>query len=370
MKRKTKLIALCAALAVSLTLIIAFAIVGGASEATPTLKVGAASLSYKSSIAQIFHVAVTNADDVDLLIWTAPQSEYKIGTEDYKVTEYNGLDLKGRRQFYFDEYSARMMPEWVYVCAYTNVGGVDYYSPAVKYSILQYAYNQTVSATSTPETKALVAALREYGGAAQVALGHNTDRLANADWLQIKVEGGLLEDGFAKGLYLEGDVITLTAAATDADGKAFSHWENSAGALVSTDLVYETEVGSTEETYTAVYVEIIDGLFNQSGKSLASWETLVNHYDFDITSGTSFVKILDFYPELSDGTKLIIGKDVKSIGNNAFLDCASLYSVEIPESVTSIGEKAFYGCSGLTSVTITLAPSPLAREAAPLPHQP
>ncbi len=37
---------------------------------------------------------------------------------------------------------------------------------------------------------------------------------------------------------------------------------------------------------------------------------------------------------------------------NAFYDCASLTSIEIPSSVTKIGEYAFYGCTGLTSMEI------------------
>ena len=43
---------------------------------------------------------------------------------------------------------------------------------------------------------------------------------------------------------------------------------------------------------------------------------------------------------------------VTSIGNQAFRDCSSLTSVEIPSSVTSIKNETFAGCTGLTSITI------------------
>ncbi len=46
------------------------------------------------------------------------------------------------------------------------------------------------------------------------------------------------------------------------------------------------------------------------------------------------------------------GKPVISIGESAFMGCASLTSVMIPDSVTSIGDSAFMGCASLTSIII------------------
>ncbi len=50
--------------------------------------------------------------------------------------------------------------------------------------------------------------------------------------------------------------------------------------------------------------------------------------------------------------KVVIKDGVTSIGADAFYNCSSLTSVNIPNSVTNIGESAFNGCSDLTSVTI------------------
>ena len=51
-------------------------------------------------------------------------------------------------------------------------------------------------------------------------------------------------------------------------------------------------------------------------------------------------------------TSVMIGEGVQTIGNYAFSGCSRLPSITIPGSVTSIGYDAFKGCSGLTSVTI------------------
>ena len=47
-----------------------------------------------------------------------------------------------------------------------------------------------------------------------------------------------------------------------------------------------------------------------------------------------------------------IGKNVTSIGGNAFDSCSSLASITIPAGVTSIGSSAFDGCNSLASITI------------------
>ena len=48
-----------------------------------------------------------------------------------------------------------------------------------------------------------------------------------------------------------------------------------------------------------------------------------------------------------------------NIGNDSFLDCYKLTSINIPNSVTKIGDNAFSGCSGLTSITIPSSVSSL-----------
>ncbi len=51
-------------------------------------------------------------------------------------------------------------------------------------------------------------------------------------------------------------------------------------------------------------------------------------------------------------TSIEIPNSVTTIGNSAFSVCTSLTSIEIPNSVTTIGNEAFYWCTSLTSIEI------------------
>jgi len=69
-----------------------------------------------------------------------------------------------------------------------------------------------------------------------------------------------------------------------------------------------------------------------------------------IQDGVTSIGNLAFYA--TNIADISIGKDVTSIGDDAFLMCRSLASISIPEGVTEIGNEAFYDCTRLTSVTL------------------
>jgi hypothetical protein len=58
------------------------------------------------------------------------------------------------------------------------------------------------------------------------------------------------------------------------------------------------------------------------------------------------------FVECASLTSIIIPDGVTSIGDGSFYKCTSLKSIAIPDSVTSIGRDAFWRCPGLTSITI------------------
>ncbi len=71
-----------------------------------------------------------------------------------------------------------------------------------------------------------------------------------------------------------------------------------------------------------------------------------------ILSGWSSATNFDHYAGNIKIPSSVNGYKVTRIGNQAFLCCRSLTSVEIPNTVTYIGSDAFGRCSGLVSITL------------------
>ena len=226
---------------------------------TPTISIASCNLSFRDSIA-IKYAVKSNRADVKLLIWTAPMADYTLGTESKVIEKAYIEKINGTEYYVFDytDLAAKQMTDVVYARACVEDENGVYYSNVAKYSILQYAYNKlgkTGTATSNDDLKAMLGAMLEYGAAAQKYFGYNLDRLATMDFYQVKLSGGLLDDGCKSGLYLPGDQVTLTAPATQADGKIFWHWVDASGNIVSTNATFALTVGSQNNTYTPVYTE-------------------------------------------------------------------------------------------------------------------
>ena len=273
MKRKVLLTLLSLVIAVSAFCgIHAFASdvsVTGTEEApneSPELSFYGAALVLNNTIDIRYMVNAKNvADpyDLELLIWTDARDEYVKGTENYRLA-YSGKTMTYKGVVYpsfdFDGVGAKRLADSYYavVCLETEDGII--YSAPCKYSVLQYAYNKlgkTGTATTDENLKALIKEMLEYGAASQRYLDYKTERLADDDFYQVKVSGGLLPDGFSSGLYLEGDKVTLTASDINASGEAFLYWTNPEGELLSNEGVLEITVGAENKTYTAVYGECL-----------------------------------------------------------------------------------------------------------------
>lgn len=138
----------------------------------------------------------------------------------------------------------------------------------------------------------------------------------------------------------------------------------------------DTEIDPNKSYGFGIASTYQDGLFDSTGKQLASWDELVNDYglsiddynEMDYGEDNRLYNILNNNTELNNGNKLIISETVTKIGNNAlrFLPLNEIYipnsvksigdwafsgtditEIIIPDSVTSLGEDAFCSCNNL-----------------------
>ncbi len=241
--------------AVAIVLAAVLTMTVGAEQPTPELSIDKFNLSLKDSIYLKYAVTAKNASDVKLLIWTAPQDEYVLGTQNETLTSTGTAG--GMLVFDYTKLTARKMTDVVYARAYAEVDGEAYYSDVRSYSILEYIYTKLGyigdSATTDAKLITLLEKMLEYGAAAQDYQGYNLNRLATDTYYQITVNGGVLADGTTSGLYKEGDKVTLVAPATK-DSNPFSHWEKD-GLCVSSDREYTLTVGKESAEYKAEYGE-------------------------------------------------------------------------------------------------------------------
>ncbi len=367
MKKKFLFLALALA-----ALISAFAIGAIAAEEEPILKIEAANLEFADSVYLWYAVSHEgiDANDIRILFFTEPQSEYTADNADYYASCYtDGEAVAGKADcaiFRNTALRAKNMADDIYAVAYAVADGEEYYSAPVKYSILQYAYNKlgkTGTASDNEALKDALAAMLEYGAAVQLYTDYKSDRLANADFYQVKADGGTLSDGFSKGLYLAGQSISLSAPA-EKDGKAFYAWQNSAGEAVALTAEATVTVSAKNEVYTAAYGKPIvysQGLaFTSLGNGTCSVSGIGDCKDTDLlipptSPDGDTVKIIgrDAFRECEGIVSVTVPDTVTTIWDGAFAYCQNLTSVYIPDSVTAIHTMVFYRCENLVSVRLS-----------------
>lgn len=336
---KKRIIALMMTLALIIGSLSAFAIMTGATSPIPELSIAYCNLSFRDSVC-IKYAVKSNVSNVKILIWTAPEANYTIGTQDAEITDYDNDEIDGSSYMVFDytELAAKQMTDVVYARAYSRVDGVDYYSEVNKYSILQYAYNKlgkTATASTDTELKEMLTHMLAYGAAAQKYLDdYKVDRLATADWYQVKLTAGVLDDGCTHGLYLPGDKVTMTAPMTDANGATFAYWSDSKNNKIATTATYELTVGSKNEVYTPVYVKYSSGLeFDSNGDGTC--------YVIGMGDCTDTELVI---PPVSPDNDTVIGIDSSSFAGEA------ITSVSFPSTIEEIARRAFNNCTALTDV--------------------
>ncbi len=147
-------------------------------EAPDTLKISTVSLSLESSITMNFKVLKT-----DLADFEDPYVVFTCEGDELTVTEY-----KEQGEYYVFSYpgiSPQLMNDEVNAvlyATYSNDGEV-YNSPAKVMSVREYAYTllERYSSADYAQLRTLLVDLLNYGAAAQIYVGYQTDELVNSD---------------------------------------------------------------------------------------------------------------------------------------------------------------------------------------------
>ena len=310
----------------------------------PVLDIKGTNLSFSDSVYIKYAVSCKNADieDVKLLIWTTPQSEYVKGTEtavlDRSENETDTVDGVECIVFNFKDIAAKQMTDNIYARAYVKVGGKEFYSETKKYSVLQYAYNKMGKTGTKTENQKLITLLEDmlaYGALAQQYTDYKTDTLATDNFSQIKLSGGVLSDNFNHGLYKVGTTVTISASKI-LDGLTFVCWKNSKGEVIATTTSVDVTVGESNEKYTAIYRGAIGNNLEYCLNDDGNGYTVCG-----IGSSTAKDVVIPMF---------ISFKPVTAIADGAFKGNSSIRSISISKNITSIGAEAFSGCSSVTTI--------------------
>ena len=162
-----------------------------------------------ANVAFMDSTATTNAEGLTkeyvmengrLLFWSladmpADAEAAVLGTETH-CAEFDKTSVyKGIQEYYAYSHGipAKEYNDTIYYRTYIVVDGVEYYGDIIEYSVVTYCENQLKKTTaSANKMKPLLAAMLNYGAAAQEYFGYKTDAKANA-CLQTYVNQGLLD---------------------------------------------------------------------------------------------------------------------------------------------------------------------------------
>ena len=259
-----------------LLLAVAGLAIGQLNTDTPEMSIAATNLSFSDSVYITYAVSCENIEDTEnvrLLVWEKPDSDYAVGTESLTLTSEGTVTLSGEKCLVFNYrgIAAKEMTDSVYVRAVYEKSGKTYCSDVKKYSVLTYVYKK-LGYTGTPtqnETLAkLLEGLLEYGASAQNYFDYKTNALATSRHFKVTLENGYFADGCTTTLAVPGTKLTVTAPLSCELG-SFAYWQDAQGNMVTSSSTYELTVGETDSTLTAVYISCIGGNVEGAGANLS-----------------------------------------------------------------------------------------------------
>lgn len=267
-KGKVTKIALLSALVVLLSMcvsIFAYQITPVKAEAAenteePQITLVGANVSLKDSVNIVYAAAVKGYDytkyKTKLLVWKTPQAEYTKKNCDVVVdSSYHDTIASYSCDMFYYGMPAKNIVDQLYVRAYVEIDGKEYYSGTTKYSLLEYLYDQLAKSGLTEYQKRMYEAVLKYGGRAQDLFDYLRNRRADDTFYSIHVENGTFADGFTRGMFLENEEVVMKANAAP-EGKKFAYWQDMNGIILGYEEVLTVKATSAN-TYTAVFVNKI-----------------------------------------------------------------------------------------------------------------
>lgn len=267
-KGKVTKIALLSALVVLLSVcvsIFAYQITPVKAEAAenteePQITLVGANVSLKDSVNIVYAAAVKGYDytkyKTKLLVWKTPQAEYTKKNCDVVVeSSYHDTIASYSCDMFYYGMPAKNIVDQLYVRAYVEIDGKEYYSGTTKYSLLEYLYDQLAKSGLTEYQKRMYEAVLKYGGRAQDLFDYLRNRRADDTFYSIHVENGTFADGFTRGMFLEGEEVVMKANAAP-EGQKFAYWQDMNGIILGYEEVLTVKATSAN-TYTAVFVNKI-----------------------------------------------------------------------------------------------------------------
>lgn len=216
---------------------------GVLAAAEPEIAIKYGNLQYKDGEVSLGYAVdfggVPSDAERGLLVWQDGFSKHYIkGREDRLLLPDDEIEIDGKKYttFLLDGIAERELTDDVYAVAYARVGTRVIYSEVNKHSPLRYSYIAEGKIGNSPvsdgKVLSFLSEMITAGATAQRAESYKLDRLADADFVEILLDGGVFEDGMSKGLFASGEQVKATP--DEAYGKNFSAWKDAKGANVST----------------------------------------------------------------------------------------------------------------------------------------
>jgi hypothetical protein len=237
--KKMLKITVSAVISLLFTVLVAFTATATTTEErinTPSIE--AFNLSFSETIcvyyAVDFPVGVSSSG---LLIWQGDAPEkYGHGYGGKELSIPGGqaiIDGKELKTYAYRDLALKELTDDLYAVPYAEIGGEYVYGEPTKYSVVQYAYNMRDNEKLRP----LLDSMLEVGARAQIYFDYRLDRLANEEFVKIRVHGGLLPDGTDFGMFIAGkDSLPIPTPPSGENGE-FDGWYEDAEFTKSLDKV-------------------------------------------------------------------------------------------------------------------------------------